>query len=164
MTADAPRPGRARGLLPGALLLALLLAAGAASCGGEDPPSAAPPPARCQTCGMRVEPGSGWRAGGRGAGGAELRFDSPKCMFRHAHEAGPLTAPWVIEYYSQERRGARGLRYVLGSDLSGPMGPDLVPVEGEEAAERFRADHHADRVLSFDEVTAPVVDALFHPR
>ncbi len=52
---------------------------------------------------------------------------------------------------------------MLGSDVQGPMGRDLVPVQGREAAERFARDHQG-RVLGFDEVTAAVVDELFRPR
>ncbi|MCZ7682369.1 MAG: hypothetical protein M5U28_27685 [Sandaracinaceae bacterium] len=35
---------------------------------------------RCELCGMRIDPRSGWRAGGRGASG-EVLFDTPKCLF-----------------------------------------------------------------------------------
>ena len=70
----------------------------------------------------------------------------------------------MTEYYSQERRSARTLFYVLGSDLEGPMGRDLVPVAGRDEAERFRREHHGERVLAFDEVTSDIVEDLFRPR
>jgi copper chaperone NosL len=122
-------------------------------------PSANAQNARCELCGMRIEPDSGWRSGG-----ASLRFDSPKCLFRYRHERGEVREPWMIEYYTQRRRPAEGLFYVIGSDLEGPMGRDLVPVEGREAAERLRRDHHGDRVLSYAEVTREVAASLFGSR
>jgi len=138
-----------------ALAAALLLFA---ACGEE----AASNP-RCATCGMIVAEDSGWRAGGEVDGEAVV-FDAPKCLFRHQHERGAVSAPWVIEYYSQERRDAEGLLYVIGSDLESPMGRDLVPVEGREAAERLVEDHHGEAILGFDEVSEAIVTALFTPR
>lgn len=118
---------------------------------------------RCDVCGMRIDSSSGWRAGGRSSSG-ELRFDTPKCLFRHLHREGGVRDPWVIEYYAQERRPARELFYVTGTDLEGPMGRDLVPVAGREAAERLMREHHGDRVLAFGEVTEAIVESLFRPR
>lgn len=134
------------------LLLSLLVLTG---CGGDD----ADERVRCATCGMVVPEDSGWRAGGEG-----LAFDAPKCLFRRVHREGPVEGAWVIEYYSQERAPAGELFYVIGSDLESPMGRDLVPVRGREAAERLREDHHGESVLSFDEVTAEIVEALFTPQ
>lgn len=105
---------------------------------------------------MLVMPDNGWRAGADG-----LAFDSPKCLFRHRHRHGELGSPWVIEYYSQERRDARTLLYVAGTDLESPMGRDLVPVDGQEAAERMRTDHGGDAILRYDDVASDLVERLF---
>lgn len=142
--------------LVAAVLAALALLATAC---GSDEASEAEATVRCDTCGMIVSPESGWRAGGEG-----LAFDAPKCLFRYRHREGEVPGAWVIEYYSQERRPAREMRYVIGSDLESPMGRDLVPVEGREAAERLKADHGGERVLTFDEVSEDVVEGLFRPR
>jgi nitrous oxide reductase accessory protein NosL len=116
---------------------------------------------RCELCGMRIESSSGWRAGARAADGEALAFDTPKCLFRRHHERGAVTDPWVIEYYSQARRPARDLFFVIGTDLEGPMGRDLVPVAGRENAERLMREHHGQRVLTFAEVTREVTASLF---
>lgn len=137
------------------ILAVLLLAA----CGAD-----AEAPARCDLCGMRVDASSGWRAGGTRADGAALSFDTPKCLFRYRHTRGAITEPWVIEYYTQARRPAAGLFYVIGTDLEGPMGRDLVPVAERDAAEQLLADHHGERVLTFDEIDAATVGTLFAPR
>ena len=136
----------------------VLAAASIAGCSGE---STAEAQQRCDLCGMRVDPSSGWRAGARDASGQALAFDAPKCMFRRHFERGAISEPWVIEYYSQVRRPARELFFVIGTDLQGPMGRDLVPVAGREAADRLLREHHGERVLAFDEVTREVVGTLF---
>jgi len=129
-----------------ALALALLVAA----CGSSESPP------RCDTCGMQIVADDGWRAGAEG-----LAFDAPKCLFRHRHRHGALTEPWVIEYYGQTRRPAGEMLYVTGTDLQSPMGRDLVPVEGREAAERMQRDHGGDAILEYDEVSEELVEGLF---
>lgn len=119
--------------------------------------------ARCAHCGMRVDPGSSWRAGASAADGTALVFDTPKCMVRIVRSGRGARDPWVIEYYSAERRPAEGLFYVLGSDVLGPMGRDLVPIEGRDRAARFLADHHGQRVLAWSEIDAASIEALFRP-
>ena len=111
---------------------------------------------RCDTCGMLVTPDNGWRAGAEG-----VAFDAPKCLFRHVHRHGALSEPWVIEYYSQERRDARELLFVSGSDLESPMGRDLVPVEGRESAEQLQRDHGGEQILTYDEVGSELIETLF---
>lgn len=142
-----------------ACLLLVLIAGLSAGCDGDGGGSTAQTTNRCDTCGMVVSPDSGWRAGGEGRS-----FDAPKCLFRYLHREGEVREPWVIEYYSQERRPAREMLYVIGSDLESPMGRDLVPVAGREAAERLMKDHAGERILTFYEVSPEMVDALFQPR
>jgi copper chaperone NosL len=141
------------------------------SCGGGEPAASAQSAgARCAHCGMRVPtdpsaPGWAWRAGLTTASGEELFFDAPKCMFRvlRGERGAGAREAWVVEYYAGERRPAASLFYVIGADVQSPMGRDLVPVEGRERAERFSRDHHAQRVMSYDEVTSAVIDTLFRP-
>lgn len=79
----------------------------------------------------------------RDASGSELRFDAPRCLFRFL--AGPsgrgARAAEVTEHYSQARVPAEAVVYIVGSDVTGPMGRDLIPVAREHAA-RFVEDHH----------------------
>lgn len=133
------------------------------ACNSQDGQASAQAAARCPNCGMRVQPDSAWRAGMTSAQGEALSFDAPKCMFRvlRGERGQGAREPWVIEYDSREQRPASSVVYVMGSDVEGPMGRDLVPIADRERAERFLRDHHGSRILTFDEVTTQVVDSLF---
>ncbi len=97
-----------------------------------------------------------WRAGVTDGLGKEVAFDTPKCLFAflQTDQGRRARAPWVTEYYSQRRASATELFYILGSDVSGPMGPDLVPVRTEDAARRFAREHTGREVLTFDATQA----------
>ncbi|MGE0789405.1 MAG: nitrous oxide reductase accessory protein NosL [Sandaracinaceae bacterium] len=116
---------------------------------------------RCAGCGMLVASDSGWRAGARDASGAELAFDAPKCLFRYQLAHPGTEDAWVIEYYGQTRQRADEVLYVIGSDLEGPMGPDLVPVRDRAEAERLLTDHRGDAILEVADVDRARVDGLF---
>lgn len=121
--------------------------------------------ARCTQCGMPIDATSRWLAGLTNASGETLEFDTPKCLFgylRGEHGRG-ASLPWFTEYYSQTRRPGTSLRFVAGSDLVGPMGDDLVPVEGEEAARRFANDHGGAEVLTFEQVDEARLRSLDPP-
>lgn len=49
--------------------------------------------------------------------------------------------------------------FVSGSDILGPMGPELVPVAGSQSLESFIRDHGQEKVMRFDgEKLYPVTD------
>lgn len=118
---------------------------------------------RCAFCGMRVAAGSHWAAGAVADSGTALAFDTPACLFRYrqAHGAASMRGEWVTEYYSQAgtHADARTLRYVVGSDLVGPMGPDVIPIEPVRV-DAFKRDHHGRADLPFGEVTPTVIHGL----
>jgi copper chaperone NosL len=125
----------------GRALLALLCAL-AAACSR---------PVRCATCGMKIDRASPWTAE-LTFEGREVFFDTPRCAivafrgpFRGATEAH------FREYYSQETRPAAGLSFIVGSDVLGPMGPDLVPVEAGRAR-RFALDHNGAPPRTLEEL------------
>jgi len=49
---------------------------------------------------------------------------------------------------------------VIGSDVYGPMGHELIPFVTGEAAESFSKDHHGKEVLSFDDITPELIESL----
>jgi hypothetical protein len=110
---------------------------------------------------MRVTRGAAFSAGAREASGGEVVFDSVKCMFRWLGQHADAREPWVTEHLSRTERPAREVFFVTGTDLQGPMGADLVPVDSRERAEQVRQSHHGDAVLTFAEVTPDVVNRVF---
>lgn len=141
------------------------LACASACAGGTDEAEAqrgaAPTTGRCALCGMRVTRGAAFSSGASPASGEAVLFDSVKCMFRWLGQHADARDPWVTEHLSRGERPARDVVYVMGSDLEGPMGADLVPVDTREHAEQLRESHHGTRVLAFAEVTSEILDELF---
>ncbi len=115
---------------------------------------------RCKHCGMKIDPASAWRADLVAADGTVTSFDTPRCALT-SWRTGKSTAETlkVQEYYDRAWRSAAELRFVLGGDVVGPMGPDLVPVDPSHVA-KFIQDHGADRALKLEEVTAAALADL----
>lgn len=116
----------------------------------------------CQKCGMLVDDHPRWIAGMVAPSGSVERFCCPRCMFaywRSPRGNGSQDA-WVTEYYTQKRTPVRDVVFVMGSDVTGPMGKSLVPVAGRSAAEQFLKDHHGSRLLTSDEITPGLLREL----
>jgi len=96
---------------------------------------------RCATCGMKIDPASAWVAYLE-TGAGELAFDTPHCaLTAWRSDPGRVQRARFRDYYSQELKDAADLRFVRGSDVLSPMGPDLVPVVSATAA-HFARDHN----------------------
>jgi hypothetical protein len=99
---------------------------------------------RCATCGMRVDPNSAFRA----VLGNQV-FDSPRCaLTAYRKQGGTLR---VQEFYSRDYQDGAAVRFVKGSDVLGPMGPDLVPVDPSRV-DKFEHDHGGTRTMALSEV------------
>jgi nitrous oxide reductase accessory protein NosL len=64
---------------------------------------------------------------------------------------------YVTDYYSTRPIDGRTASYVVGSDIMGPMGAELVPTADRSHAETLLKDHGGERVVGFGEVTAELV-------
>jgi hypothetical protein len=96
---------------------------------------------RCATCGMKIDPASPWLAYLQTASG-ELAFDTPRCALTSwRSDPARVTGARFRDYYSLELMSSNDLRFVYGSDVLSPMGPDWVPVATETAG-RFARDHN----------------------
>lgn len=114
---------------------------------------------RCKHCGMRIDPASAWRTELVGADKSVTAFDTPRCALL-SWRSGQTTATnvRVQDYYERKWLDGTEVRFLVGGDVVGPMGPDLVPVQPDRAT-KFIQDHHADRALRLDEVTLEVLQA-----
>jgi len=105
---------------------------------------------------MALDPASRWYAEVE-ARGQTLGFDTPKCALKHllVHPPGQL---FVRSYYQQRRVEGAGVVFAAGSDILGPMGEDLIPVEPEHE-QKFRAEHGAKHLYKLDQLTLSIVES-----
>ncbi|HRH00581.1 MAG TPA: nitrous oxide reductase accessory protein NosL [Polyangiaceae bacterium] len=139
-----------------ALTLAPALASGCKKDASTTP--AAAPPGRCAHCGMKLTAGSAWLTELVAADGSKKTFDTPRCALT-ARLAGGAAKLRVQDFYDRTWRDGGEVLFVVGSDVLGPMGPDLVPVDTARAP-KFLKDHEGDRALKLEEITKAVLEDL----
>ena len=92
-------------------------------------------------------------------------FDGAKDMFKFlqdlpkyapGHRPGDIEAILVTDFYNLRRIDARKALFVLGSDVLGPMGHELVPQADRLDAEEFLKGHKGKRIVDFGQVTPDV--------
>ena len=147
-------------------LAACLFLFGVSLAWGEDLRLPAPGPKdTCPVCGMFVALHPDWTATVLYKDAHAHHFDGAKDLFKYLHELAryapghrqeDIAAIAVTEYYELRRIDARQAFYVIGSDVRGPMGHELVPLATREDAEEFLRDHRGRRILTFKEVTREV--------
>lgn len=71
-----------------------------------------------------------------------------------------IEAMYVKDYYSLNYIDARKAFYVIGSDILGPMGKELIPFEKESDAKVFMKDHKGQKILKFQEITTETIKLL----
>jgi len=123
---------------------------------------------RCPVCGMFVAPYPDWVATIVFKDGSQLFFDGAKDLFRHYY-AMPnkddkrtreeIENIYLTDYYSTKLLPVEELFLVLGSDVYGPMGHELVPVAGEAAAKAFFKDHNGLKIIRFEQMTPQLIPA-----
>jgi copper chaperone NosL len=124
---------------------------------------------KCPVCGMLVAKYTDWMSVVVFKDGSRAFFDGPKDMFKYLLEmkrynpskkTEDIDFIAVTDYYLVSPIDARKAWYVLGSDVFGPMGKELVPLGKESDAKEFMKDHKGQRILRFSEVTAEVMKTL----
>ena len=120
---------------------------------------------RCAVCGMMVAKYTPWITQIHAAGEKPVMFDGVKDMM--AYYFNPISYSgkgemqsadlWVKDYYTLEYIDGREALYVVGSDVMGPMGEELIPFASRDAAENFRKDHKGKEVISFDDIGAEMI-------
>lgn len=124
---------------------------------------------RCPVCGMFVYKYPKWVARIVFQNGEAFFYDGAKDMFKHIFETAKYTpgqsadkiqSIYVTDYYEIELIDAKIAFYVIGSDVLGPMGHELLPFKDREAAQEFLDDHKGKSILRFQDVTPAVIESL----
>lgn len=71
-----------------------------------------------------------------------------------------ITKILVIDYYTQKTIDASKAFYVIGSDVYGPMGDELIPFKNEKDAKTFYMDHSGSKIIKFEDIKAQEVYKL----
>ncbi|MDQ5945879.1 MAG: copper chaperone NosL [Pseudomonadota bacterium] len=153
-------------------LAALFLLGLATTAGAQQVLSGIPKPGArdlCPVCGMLVSKYPNWAATVLYKDGHAHHFDGAKDLFKYlqdlskyapGHRAEDMLSIAVTDFYNLEKIDARQALYVVGSDVLGPMGHELVPLATRTDANDFMKDHKGKRLLSFDQVTKEIAEKL----
>ncbi len=121
---------------------------------------------KCPVCGMFVAKYPVWTAEIIFQDGSTYFFDGPKDLFQFyfnlstyakTQKLESISAIYVTEYYDTKFIKAQTGWYVVGSDVYGPMGKELIPFENEDDAKQFFADHKGEKILQFNSITAELI-------
>jgi copper chaperone NosL len=123
------------------------------------------PQDKCPVCGMFVSQYPEWYSEIIFKDGSHVFFDGSKDMFRYyldikkyspSKTIDDIDSLYVTEYYGVKPIDGRTAYYVIGSDIMGPMGRELVPLATKEDAEAFTHDH-TGRIIRFKDVTRTIL-------
>jgi len=119
---------------------------------------------KCPVCGMFVYKFPKWASQIVYKDGAKLSFDGVKDMMKFYFDRNQygkfetftpknIDKILVTDYYSQKPIDGKRAFYVMGSDITGPMGNELIPFKQESDAKTFMSDHHGKKIASFEKIT-----------
>ncbi len=135
----------------------------------ETKPVRPQPGDKCPVCGMFVAKYPDWSAEIIYQDGTVLFFDGAKDLFKfyfapHKYKSNKqrqhIKAMYVTEYYDLTFIEAKNAFYVLGSDVYGPMGLELVPFKTEADAKEFLRDHQGEKIIAFNDVVLALIKTL----
>lgn len=152
-----------------ALFLPAVLLLPASGTAADKTPCAPGPEVKCPVCGMFVAKYPDWIAEIHYKDGESVYFDGAKDLFKYLQRMeryAPdrtrenIKAIWFTEYYDMKPIKAEDAVFVLGSEVYGPMGKELIPVSCKEAALTFMADHGGDKIVTFEQVDPALIKTL----
>jgi copper chaperone NosL len=156
-------------LLISLLLPVLILVLATDSRSGDRKPVKVSPKDKCPVCGMFVAKYPDFVAQVLFKDGSYAVFDGTKDMFKYylnfgkhnpSKNAADIDSIYVTDYYSLVLTEGLKAYYVVGSNVFGPMGKELIPFEKEADAKEFMRDHAGKSLLKFKEVTPGIVKEL----
>lgn len=122
----------------------------------------------CPVCGMSVSEHPRWVAVIMFSDGKHVKLHGPKSMFTYyfnlekydrKYRKKDVATLHVTDYYTEKHIRAEKAHYVIGSDIQGPMGDELIPLKDGESAKKFTREHGGE-ILLFNDVTPEVINYL----
>jgi nitrous oxide reductase accessory protein NosL len=136
---------------------------------GDRKPIKPSPKEKCPVCGMFVAKYPDWVGEIIFKDGTYAVFDGPKDMFKYyfnlrkynpSKKIADIDSIYVTDYYGLTFIDGYKAVYVIGSDVYGPMGRELVPFEKEGDAKEFMNDHKGKSLLGFKNITMELIGQL----
>ena len=124
---------------------------------------------KCPVCGMFVAKYPDWVAEIIFNDRDTVFFDGAKDLFKYyfnfsrynpRKKTTDISVIYVTEYYDMTLISAREAYYVVGSDVYGPMGRELIPFKSKPDAEEFLKDHFGRKVVRFEDVNPELIKTL----
>ncbi|MDH3329227.1 MAG: nitrous oxide reductase accessory protein NosL [Desulfobulbaceae bacterium] len=122
----------------------------------------------CGKCGMYPARYPQWQTQIIFNDGSMSAFDGSKCMFGFmnnmneydkVHTKDDIAKIWVRDFNSSEWLDAKSAHFVVGSDVMGPMGKELIPFQEQSAAESFQQEH-GGQLAAFDSINMETLKPL----
>ena len=124
---------------------------------------------KCPVCGMFVAKYPDFLAEIIFKDGSYAVFDGTKDMFKYYFDLKKynpkkrledIDSVYVTDYYNLALIDGYQAFYVMGSDVYGPMGKELIPLEKEADAKEFMKDHKGQSILKFKDITYEIIKGL----
>ena len=124
---------------------------------------------KCPVCGMFVYRYPDWVGQIIFKDGSTAFFDGAKDLFKYYFNLAKynpkkivkdIAIIYVTEYYDMKIIDAKTAFFVVGSDIYGPMGRELIPFVSKADAEAFKRDHKGKRILRFEDIKPAVIKKL----
>lgn len=166
--------------LPLALAIAVLLCLGSTGARAEAPTAATYPPQEitadksCSACGMYPSRYLPWQQQLIFKDGTMAAFDGGKCLFRFLHNMAEFDAAhtvadvamiWVKDFDTGAWTDGTKAYYVVGSNVLGPMGKEIIPFATRDAAQKFQ-QQNGGVVGPYDSITMttvkPLMEGMMH--
>ncbi len=116
---------------------------------------------KCPVCGMYLHYYPNWVARIGYSEKEVYSFDGIKDMlkFYFNNEKG-IKYVWVQDYYTLQTLDAKKAFYVIGSDVLGPMGNELIAFATLKSAKNFSLEHKGKQVVPFSALTEKMVRSI----
>ncbi len=118
----------------------------------------------CGNCGMPANEFPQFHAKVQNKDQKTVWFCSTRCLFIGALKPNSpyegASQRQVMDYYENKFIDAESAIYVMGSDVPGPMGADLIPHKDQQAAEEFMKEHQGKKMLKATEVNKEIIKEM----